>query len=393
MNSNKKNIIFVSISSDLYGSSKILLSLVLQIKNKSKNFNPIVCMPYEEGPLKERLHKEQIEIIEMPVLKLTRSMLKSFGFVKFFKEYKIAKRIFESHLDGRVINCLHSNTLATLFGSFYCYRRKIYHVLHIHEIIDRPWYVRYFFSAVPLFFADKVVYNSTALESFYNKTNAFLKRKAVKIFNGVDRTRAFLEPQKRHILRKELYDIDDNTLLIGLIGRFNRLKGHSLLLDAFNEIKTKHPHCNLALIGSPPDGQQHYLEIIMGKIETYNLQSRVSVLPFQKDIYKIIDTLDIIVIPSTEPESFGIIAIEAMLSKKPLIATNLGGLADIIENGKTGILFDKPYNEELIKALIKLIQSNELRSKLSKNAEKAAIKKFAANTMFEKFLNIYNKPA
>jgi len=392
MNSiSKKNIVFVSISSDLYGSSKLLLSLILQIKHKSNEFNLIVCMPYEDGPFKERLKKEQVEIIEMPVLKLTRSMLKSLSFGKFFKEYKKGKNILESALNGRKIYCLHSNTLATLFGSFYTFRTDIFHVLHIHEIMDRPRFVRYLFASIPLFFSDKIIYNSTATEVFYNKTLPLLKRKAVKIFNGVDRTRAFLQPIEREPLRKELYGIDNNTFLIGLIGRFNRLKGQPLLLDAFNEVLKKHNNCHLSLVGSPPDGQEYFLDNINNKIIEYNLNDKVTIIPFQEDIYKIIDTLDVVVVPSTEPESFGIIAVEAMLSKKPVIATNLGGLADIIENNKTGILFDEPYKSELTKSLIRLIESPELMQTLQDNAQSSASNKFASETMYNQFLNVYRK--
>jgi glycosyltransferase involved in cell wall biosynthesis len=387
----KKNIIFVSISSDLYGSSKLLLALILQIKNNSNEFNPIVCMPYEEGPLKQRLIEEQVEVIEMPVLKLTRSMLKGLKFGKFLKEYKKGKSILESKLKGREIYCLQSNTLATLFGSFYCFNKDIFHILHIHEIMDSPKYVRYFFALILLFFTDKIIYNSTATEVFYNKTLPALNKKAVKIFNGIDRKRAFLKLSEREKLRKELYNIDTNTVAIGLVGRFNRLKGQPLLLDAFKEVLIQHKNCHLVLVGSPPDGQEHFLDNIKNKIKEYNLKSNVSILPFQEDVYKIIDTLDIVVVPSIEPESFGIIAVEAMLSKKPVIATNIGGLADIIDNNKTGILFNEPYKSELVKSLIRLIEAPELMQTLSENAESSALNKFASVTMYNKFLKLYSE--
>ena len=53
----KKNILFVSISSDMYGSSKVLLSLVMQMKKRDEAYNPIVCMPFEAGPLKDILKR------------------------------------------------------------------------------------------------------------------------------------------------------------------------------------------------------------------------------------------------------------------------------------------------------------------------------------------------
>ena len=164
-----------------------------------------------------------------------------------------------------------------------------------------------------------------------------------------------------------------------------------MLLDAFNKVLKKHSNCHLSLVGSPPDGQEHFLDNIKKKILEYNLNDKVTILPFQEDIYKIIDTLDVVVVPSTEPESFGIIAVEAMLSKKPVIATNIGGLADIIENNKTGILFNQPYKSELLKSLIRLIESPELIQTLQENAESSVLKKFASEAMYNQFLKVYRK--
>jgi len=65
----KKNIVYVSVSSDMYGASKVLLSLVMQMKRQSKEYNPIVCMPFEEGPLKDILISKGIHIIEIGPLR------------------------------------------------------------------------------------------------------------------------------------------------------------------------------------------------------------------------------------------------------------------------------------------------------------------------------------
>ena len=386
----KKNIIFVSVSSDLYGASKALLVLVLQIKNKSKEFNPIVCIPYEEGPLKDRLKLEQIEIIEMPVLLLTRSMLKSLSFWNFFSEYKMAKKILQTKLKGRDILWVQSNTLATLFGSFYCFRNKAFHIFHVHEIIDRPWFVKYFFSFLQLIYADKIIFNSFATETFYTNVLKKLKNKSVMIFNGVDRDSEAISNYYRNDLRLDFYNANKNMFLIGLIGRFNRLKGHKLLLEAFKEVNSIHPKTKLCFIGSPPEGQENFLDDIKYKIEIENLSSKVTILPFQNDIYKFIDTLDAIIVPSIEPESFGIIAVEAMLSKRIVIASNLGGLSNIIKHKETGILFEVNKKIELTKSIINVIENPDIKSVIEQNAYKKAIVEFSVATMTNKFLSIYN---
>lgn len=388
--SNKKYIVFVSISSDLYGSSKLLLTLVLNLKNLSKVYHPIVCMPYEKGLLKDKLISEQVEIIEMPVLKLKRSMLKTLKFGQFIKDYKEAKKILHDQLNGREIHCIQSNTLATMFGSIYCFRKPTFHIFHVHEIMDTPKFIKYFFSYIQLFFADKVVYNSIATETFYINTISALKKKSIMIFNGVERKKTPLDKNESLELRRSLFQSDENTILIGLIGRFNRLKGHKLLIDAFEDIRLNHSNVKLCFIGSPPDGQEHFLEDIVEYIKNKNMSSDISILPFQEDIYAIIDVMDIMVVPSTEPESFGIIAVESMLSNTAVVASNLGGLADVISHNETGILFEPNNTKALSEAILKIIDDDKFKKQLEKKAYQKANEMFSSESMTNKFISTYN---
>ena len=386
---NKKNIVFVSIANDLYGSSKILLSLVLKVKEYSEEFNPIVCVPDEEGPLKDVLISNHIEIIEMPVVKLTRSMLSSFNLIRILKDYYKAKRIFKKELKDKEIAILHSNTLATLFGSFYCLFSKTKHIFHVHEIMDRPWFVKYFFTTIMLLFSDKIVYNSFATEKFYNKTCPLLKRKSTTILNGVDRESKALSKKEINALRADILNSDNDVFLIGLIGRFNRLKGHDLLLESFKDLTKKYSHIKLCFVGSTPNNQDHYYTSILNKITELQLMNKVEIIGFKKNIYPIIDAMDVIVVPSTEPESFGIIAVEAMLSHKAVIASNIGGLTNILTHNETGLLFEPNNKEDLSNSLERLISDTDLKLKLEKNAYKRSINLFSTETMFNNFKDTY----
>jgi glycosyltransferase involved in cell wall biosynthesis len=347
-------------------------------------------MPNEEGPLKEKLINENIEIIEMPVLKLKRNMLKTLRFIPLIREYRIAKRTLETKLNGRSIYCIHSNTLATLFGSFYCFRRPIPHIIHVHEIMERPKIIRYFFSLIQLFFAQKIVYNSKATESFYLKTMPTLKKKAFLIYNGVIRNTTFLDKDEVVKKRKVLFNANENNQLIGLIGRFNRLKGHKLLIEAFKKIQLKIPNTKLCFVGSPPEGQEHFLFDILNVIEDEKIGELVIVLPFQEDVYGIIDLLDIVAVPSTEPESYGIIAVEGMLSKKAVVASNLGGLADVISHNETGLLVEPNNEVELSNAILKLLLNESFKKEIEEKAFLTAKEKFSSASMTKQFIKLYS---
>jgi glycosyltransferase involved in cell wall biosynthesis len=386
----KKNIVYVSISSDMYGSSKVLLSLVMQMRKQSEEYNPIVCMPPEEGPLKDILISEGILIIEMPVVKLTRSILKSFKFIGLLKQYYRAKRIFKRETRGMTISCIQSNTLATLFGAFFCLFHKPKHIFHVHEIMDRPKIGRFFFKNLLRLFSDRVVYNSEATRDFYNGIAPSLQKKSVTILNGVDRSGGEISASEIKRIREQLFKAEDSNFLIGLVGRINRLKGHSLLLNAFEEVSEKYPNTKLCFVGSTPPDQEFYLANLQSEVNNSKAVDKVCFIDFQKNVFAILGSLDLVIVPSTEPESFGLIVVEAMLAKKAVIGSNIGGISTIIDAGETGLLFEPNNKDELAAAITQMIEKSDVKEKIEAKAYQKAMDKYSTNSMYQKFKKLYN---
>ena len=89
--------------------------------------------------------------------------------------------------------------------------------------------------------------------------------------------------------------------------------------------------------------------------------------------------------PSTEAESFGLVALEAMLAKKPVIGSNHGGLTEIIVNNETGFLVEPNNETKLAEAISKLIENPELRKQLGEKGYQRAINEFSVATYVNKF--------
>ena len=373
----------------MYGSSKVLLSLVMQMKKRDEAYNPIVCMPFEAGPLKDILKREGIPIIEMPVVKLTRSLLKSFKFFGLLREYFKAKKILKRETKEIKIDIIQSNTLATLFGAFYCVFHRPKHIIHVHEIMDHPKIVSVFFKNVLRFFCDFVVYNSEATRDFYNGIAKSLKKKSKTIVNGVDRYETAISEKEREEIRKRLFNAGESHFLIGLVGRINRLKGHSLLLDAFREIEAKFPDVKLCFVGSPPPGQELYLTNLHQEIKRSGLENKVEIIDFQDRIFPVLESLDLAVVPSTEPESFGLIVVEAMLAKRAVIGADIGGISTIIKHEENGLLFPANTTEGLVNSITQMIEDPERRKEMEERAFQYALEKYSTDSMYEKFNQLY----
>ncbi|MFV1917767.1 MAG: glycosyltransferase family 4 protein, partial [Patescibacteria group bacterium] len=280
-------------------------------------------------------------------------------------------------------------TLATLFGAFYCIFHKPQHIFHVHEIMDRPKIARFFFKTLLRFFSDRVVYNSEATKDFYNGIAPSLQKKSVVILNGVDRNDEEISASEINQIREQLFKAEDSNFLIGLVGRINRLKGHSLLLSAFELVSEKFPNTKLCFVGSTPPEQEFYLANLQSEVNSSKVADKVCFVDFQKNVFSILESLDLVIVPSTEPESFGLIVVEAMLAKKAVIGSNLGGISTIIEADETGLLFEPNNTDELAAAISQMIENTDVKEKIEAKAYQKAIAKYSTNTMYQRFNEFY----
>lgn len=384
-----KNILFVHQSADLYGSDKTLLFLVESIMDVA---NPIVVLP-EEGPLTEELKRLNIEFFILPVIKVSRQLFTIFGMITMpFQIYK-SLRILKKKLENRQIDIVHSNTLAVFLGAFYSKIYRITHIWHIHEIINHPKIVARSYPFLVDWFSDLVVFNSNASAEHLYSLKPILKLKSKVIHNGLDREAPFSTKEEQTKLREALFkNVTESSIILGLVGRINRLKGQRLLLDVFEElipIETKNIY--LLLIGSTIKSQMFLLDELNSEIKTKNLQDNVTIVGFQKELWKYYDCIDILIVPTTDPESFGLVAVEGMLSKKPVIASNHGGLKEIVVNRETGLLFQPNNKSELKEVIQVLLNNSDLITEYGEKGESRAKLEFSLKNYINNFKAVYSE--
>jgi glycosyltransferase involved in cell wall biosynthesis len=376
------NILYIHQSAELYGSDKTLLYLVSELDKKT--YNPIVVLP-GEGPLKDALVAKGVKVIQTPVIKLHRKMftLSYLGSLPLQIRKSIAQ--IRKETLGLKIHIVQSNTLAVLLGIFVARSFKAKHLWHVHEIIVHPKFISNLYPKILNRYADKVVCNSNAtLENLLHR-NHRLKDKLLLIHNGLDVSK--FEQATTGNLRAT-FGYEPNDIIITLIGRISRLKGHLLLLKVFND-HFKGGNVKLLFVGSPVPGQEYYLTDVEDKIAEYGLHEAVKIIPFQQDLSTIWGITDIAVSPSTEAESFGLVALEAMFSRKPVVATNLGGLKEIVIDSETGFLFENNNELALKEALEKLISDKSLRDSFGEKGQIRAVENFSLDKYMQKFENVY----
>ncbi len=381
-----KNVLIVNQSAELYGADKAILEL---IENYPAGYNPIVVL-HEEGPLKELLERKGIEVIKCSVIKVKRGILKPGFFLKLPFEVFKSFRLIRKQLNGRKIDLIHSNATSVFIGAFYASTFRIKHLWHVHEIIEKPKKIAYAYPRIINFFSSLVVFNSHATEKHFVTIYPKIKLKSVVIYNGMERKISEISILDKNKIRSEIFQTHDANIVITLIGRISAIKGQRLLLQSFSECIRTNNNIHLVFIGSYVLGKSEYYDSLIADIDAYNLKNNVTIVDFKENIWPFYDASDIIIIPSTEPESFGLVAIEGMLSNKPVIVSKIGALEEIIIDGESGLLFIANDKIDLKNKINLLIQNSELRTRLAKNGYDRVVKNFSTSTFVEKFKTAYD---
>jgi glycosyltransferase involved in cell wall biosynthesis len=376
------NVLFIHQSAELYGSDKTLLILLKHINRDL--FNPVVIIP-EKGPLKTEIEKLNVEVHILPVLKLYRNIFTPKNIFKFFSEYKKAISYLDKLHKKNNFDIIYSNTLAVLVGMIFAKKRNIKHLWHVHEIIVHPKIVASIFPKLLFKYADIIVCNSkSTLENLVTR-KPLIKKKAVVIYNGIEQ----INNHDSEVI-KEDYGFISSDIIISLIGRINRLKGHKLLLKAYINNFMHCDNIKLLFVGSPVTGQEFYAAEIKKIIDENDLSEKVKIFPFTKNLSPFWKITDVLVMPSTEAESFGLVAAEAMLESKPVIGSNHGGLTEIIIHNETGFLIEPNNEYQLTEALQKLVINEELRAKFGENGKNRVINLFSIEQYISNFEKLFH---
>lgn len=203
------------------------------------------------------------------------------------------------------------------------------------------------------------------------------KEKIKRLYYGVDKPEKEIE---------NCSEIDKSNFNIGVFSRIEFQKGHHLVVEAANMLNHKDIHCNFHFWGDSMDDE--YMEQLKSKIETYNLHSHIFLNGFHPDPLKVMPCLDVIILPSRN-ETFGLVLAEAMRAGTAVIGTNAGGVKEIIDHKKTGLLFEWDDPQGLANQIEILYLNPELKDEIAKAGEQKADLEFNSDHHFEELEELF----
>jgi glycosyltransferase involved in cell wall biosynthesis len=201
--------------------------------------------------------------------------------------------------------------------------------------------------------------------------------------NGIDASR--FAGHERDAIRAEL-GIPRAAAVVGFTGRLEPYKGCAILAAAAPAIARAVPDAYFVFTGS--GASRPALE---RTAERSGLAGRCRFLGFRADVERITNVYDVAVVPSTFPEPFGLVALEAMACSRPVVASAIGGLVEIVRDGETGFLPPAGDVDALGKAVVQLLADPELAASMGRAGYQRVRQEFMLERQLATTYSVYSR--
>jgi glycosyltransferase involved in cell wall biosynthesis len=205
------------------------------------------------------------------------------------------------------------------------------------------------------------------------------------IHNGVDLVR-YAHQEPCCTLREE-YGMDPDAQIVGVVARLEPEKGHATLLEAWRRVVRDVPNAWLLVIG---EGSRR--EALEAQARDLGIANRVVFTGRRDDVPAVVAGLDVAVLPSYR-EALGLSILEAMALGRPVVASNIGGIPEMVEDGVTGLLVPPGDAPALATAIIRLLEDHQLADMLGRAGHDLVHERFCIERVVAAIEAIYERAA
>lgn len=355
--------------SELYGGAeKQMLTLVENLSN----WQCVVVM--RNLPVFKDLFTKIETLPNVTLMKITARNKHSLGL--FLQTFQILKKTKP--------DLIHLHSWNPMAGKFLILAAKLLKIKIINTQHD-PFLLKFpksIYQQWSLNKSDKIIAVSEKNRNLLIQISPKNRSKISTIHNGIELTKAAkISLAKKQQLKQQL-DLSNDTKIILSAGTLHPRKGFLNLLEAFKLTNKVLPNWHLIIAGEGPQET-----VLRKKIEELNLTKQVSLIGFRNDLDQLFQISDVFALASHQ-EAFGLVIVEAMNAGNAIIATRAGGVPEIIQDNKNGLLVEPNNNKDLARALEKLMKNEKLRIELGESALISS-QQFSATNMALSYQKIY----
>lgn len=379
------NILLIGDGDTKYGASHSLFQLVKELNNLFK-ININIVLPFNsriEGGLEEvntlYIHYTPFyqgvptDKWKFPIKYIIRGIMYWYGRFRAVKEV-------EKQLDISKIDLIHSNSSREDLGALLANKYNIPLIWHIREFGDRDYkcysyrkkYIDYMNRSACRFIA----VSDTVRVHWIKK--GIQQEKIECVYNGVSQ-------QDIIIRRTDVVNQEDKRLKIVILGCVSKTKGQEWAIEAIKGLADERIYISLDIIG---DGTKSYIKKLKSKVNRYGLQDLITFKGYLKNPREQLTQYDIGLMCSKD-EGFGRVTIEYMMAGLCVIASDTGANSELIEDGKSGLLYQYGNTCFLVNAIRKCIDDTPYRCEMARHGYIRATQEFTAERNAMQVFNIY----
>jgi glycosyltransferase involved in cell wall biosynthesis len=369
LTNSKYNIFYLSSTSDIGGTERMLIQLLSRIDRA--RFDCFVCSLIGSGKLSS-------EIRELGFESESLGLNYPFQLIKMYKLFKLMK---SGKFDLIQTYGLRADTLGRILGRI----AKIPVIVSSIRSTD-PWRKKYhvMIDRGTLSFADFFISNSEAGKISRIKREKYPRDLISVIHNGIAPVYEFSSEEIKD-LRKEFGIEDNHYPVISMVANLRIMKGHRDVIKAIPELKNKYPDILFLFAGR--DDSNGEIKKMAGKT---GVLRNIRFLGYSKEPEKVVAASGIFLLPSLW-EGCPTSLVEAMAQKKPCIATKVGGIPEIIIDKENGILIPPGDPPSIKNAVIFLADNREEAAKMAASAGETYSRRFTLKKMVKKYETIYSE--
>jgi glycosyltransferase involved in cell wall biosynthesis len=366
----KIHILQVIGGNEIGGAEKHLLALCRELNKNPEQFEvSLVCLC--EGPLKENAENEGIAVYSIP-------MRNSLDLTIIWKLTKLIKYL--------NIDIVHTHgSRANLVARLAAKRLGLPIVTTVHSSLAQDYKSRW--AALAAVTLDKLTTPwATRVITISNYLQQEVKNRGAKrvttIYNGIDPQALQGINLVDHLLQE--LGMHTEGPLIGTIGRLHPVKGQHYFLEAAALVATSHPTAKFILVGDGPLEAE-----LRGQTRALGLEDKVIFTGYYPHVERILAVLDVFCLPSLA-EGMGLVLLEAMYFGKPVVASNVGGIPEIVKSGVNGLLVPPADARLLATAISRLLDDPTLAAKLGASGQ-TTFEQFSLDKMVQRTGNLYKE--
>ena len=355
MKQSTKKILLIHSSNDMYGASRIVLQ-VIDILIKAK-YEVHIILPYN-GVLNKIITDKGASCSTYNLGVLRKKYLSLKGLYNRFLKIKMAKNYISNYIDKHHIDLLYTSTSVIISGGLAAKKRGIPNISHIHEIPTGNKLYEIFSGLFARHFSTKVIAVSNSVAKHWR---SYLKKtQLIKVYNGI----VFPFAKTPNNTKKKT----DQNITVTSIGRLVPGKGHRYFVEVAKELLKFNNQYQFLIVGDTFSGYESYEEELKKLVTQNDLNQTIHFLGYRTDIEAILSKSDLVFHSSIVPDSLPTVIFEAIKMRVPVVATELAGAVEILDNGNCGLLLPLNNAKKAANTINDYIKDEKL--KIS-NVEKA----------------------